>query len=81
VEPAPSGGGGGGGDPEIDRLSSIVKTFNDLILELLANHTELFKQFSDNAHFKRWLTDTVFDTTYQRGMPPPQAPPQMGAGL
>lgn len=118
VEPAPPGGGGGGGDPDIDHLSNIIKTFNDLfgnidwkdgdkirkviaeeipervaqdkayqnaaqnsdkqnaklehdkalnrvVLELLADHTELFKQFSDNQDFKRWLTDTVFDATYQ----------------
>ena len=120
VEPAPTDGGGGGRVPEIDKLSNIIKTFNDLfgnidwkdadkirkviaeeiptrvaqdqayrnavqhsdkqnarlehdkalnrvILELLADHTELFKQFSDNPNFKRWLTDTVFDTTYRPG--------------
>lgn len=124
VEPAPTGGGGGIREPEIDRLSNIIKTFNDLfgnidwkdadkirkviaeeipnrvaqdqayqnavlhsdkqnarlehdkalnrvILELLADHTELFKQFSDNPNFKRWLTDTVFDTTYRPGSAPP----------
>jgi type I restriction enzyme, R subunit len=38
------------------------------VLELLADHTELFKQFSDNPNFKRWLTDTVFDVTYQPGV-------------
>jgi type I restriction enzyme M protein len=25
---------------------------------------ELFKQFSDNESFRRWLTDTVFGLTY-----------------
>ncbi|MEO6562557.1 MAG: DEAD/DEAH box helicase family protein [Nitrosospira sp.] len=132
MEPAPPSGGGGGGDLEIDRLSNIIKAFNDLfgnidwkdadkirkmiaeeiparvvqdkayqnavqhsdkqnarlehdkalnrvILELLSDHTELFKQFSDNPDFKRWLTDTVFDTTYRPGVLPPEAPPQPGA--
>lgn len=118
VEPAPTSAGGGGKSTEIDKLSNIIKAFNDLfgniewkdadkirkviaeeipnrvsqdkayqnavqhsdkqnarlehdkalnrvLLELLADHTELFKQFSDNPNFKRWLTDTVFDTTYQ----------------
>ena len=27
--------------------------------------TELFKQFMDNASFKRWLNDTVFDLAYE----------------
>ena len=132
VEPAPPGGAGGGRDPEIDKLSNIIRTFNDLfgnidwkdadkirkviseeiptrvaqdkayqnavqnsdkqnaklehdkalnrvVLELLADHTELFKQFSDNANFKRWLTDTVFDTTYRPGAVPPKAPPESGS--
>ena len=30
IEPPPPGGGGGGGDPDIDKLSNIIKTFNDL---------------------------------------------------
>jgi len=33
---------------------------------LLADDTELFKQFSDNESFKRWLTDTVFSLTYEQ---------------
>lgn len=131
VEPPPPGGGGGGGDPELDRLSNIIKQFNDLfgniewhdadmirkviveeiparvaqdkayqnaqansgkqnarlehdkalnrvVLELLDDHTELFKQFSDNPNFKRWLADMVFDSTYHPG-PKPPAPPQAGA--
>jgi type I restriction enzyme R subunit len=35
-----------------------------VVLELLDDHTELFKQFSDNANFKRWLADMVFEATY-----------------
>jgi len=31
---------------------------------LLKDDTELFKQFSDNESFRRWLTDTVFALTY-----------------
>ena len=41
------------------------RAINRVILELLADHTELFKQFSNNPDFKRWLTDTVFDATYR----------------
>ncbi len=36
-----------------------------VIIELLTDHTELFKQFSDNPAFKRWLGDTIFTATYQ----------------
>jgi type I restriction enzyme R subunit len=45
----------------------------------MSSHTELFKQFSDNQNFKRWLTDTVFDATYNPGVLPPKPPPQAPA--
>ncbi len=35
-----------------------------VILELLFDHNELFKQFSDNAMFKKWLAETIFTATY-----------------
>ena len=35
------------------------------ITDLLADDTELYKQYSDNAAFKRWLADKVFDLTYR----------------
>jgi type I restriction enzyme R subunit len=132
VEPPPSGGGGGSGEPDLDRLSNVIKQFNDLfgniawhdadkiekviteeiparvaqdkayqnaqansgkqnarlehdralgrvVLELLDDHTELFKQFSDNQNFKRWLADMVFDSTYHPGAVSPKAPPQTGS--
>ncbi|MBN2642091.1 MAG: type I restriction endonuclease subunit R [Victivallales bacterium] len=111
-------GGGRHSEPELDQLSNIIKTFNDLfgnidwkdgdkirkviaeeipgkvaadtayqnamknsdkqnariehdkalsrvMVELIADHTELFKQFSDNPSFKKWLGDTIFGATYQ----------------
>jgi type I restriction enzyme R subunit len=117
IGPVPVEGGGGRAEPELDRLSVILKTFNDqfgdiqwtdadrvrrLIIEeiptkvaadrayqnakkhsdpqnarvehdkalarvmtaVLKDDTELFKQFSDNPSFKRWLTDTIFSMTY-----------------
>jgi type I restriction enzyme, R subunit len=118
ITPAPTTGGGSKGDPELDRLSNILKTFNDqfgnvswtdtdrvhkLIMQdipakvaadsayqnakrhsdrqnariehdkalarvmtgVLKDDTELFKQFSDNESFRRWLTDTIFALTYE----------------
>ncbi len=117
IEPLPAGGGGHKPEPELDRLSNIIKAFNDqfgnipwtdadrvrkliteeiparvaadtayqnarkysdkqnariehdkalgrVMIALLQDDTELFKQFSDNEGFRRWLTDTVFALTY-----------------
>ena len=40
------------------------KALQRVIIELLKDHTELFKQFSDNPAFKKWLSDTNFSVTY-----------------
>ena len=122
IDPVPTTGGGSRPDPELDRLSNILKTFNDqfghilwededrvrrLITEeipakvaedtayrnarkhsdrqnariehdealkrvmtaVLNDDMQLFKQFTDNEGFRRWLTDNVFGLTYA----PPQA--------
>jgi type I restriction enzyme R subunit len=119
IEPVPTSGGGLKAEPEMDRLSNILKAFNDqfgnipwadtdrvhrlitkeipaqvaadtayqnaqrhsdrqnariehdralgrVMLGLLKDDTELFKQFSDNESFRRWLMDTVFALTYQQ---------------
>jgi type I restriction enzyme R subunit len=119
IGPVPIGGGGAKGEPELDRLSNILKTFNDqfgnitwedadrvrelitqeipqkvaadtayqnakknsdkqnariehdkalarVIVGVMKDDTELFKQFSDNPEFKRWLADTIFGITYDR---------------
>lgn len=36
-----------------------------VMIELLTDHTELFKQFSDNPSFNKWLKDTIFGITYE----------------
>ncbi|MEO5354529.1 MAG: type I restriction endonuclease subunit R [Magnetococcus sp. XQGC-1] len=117
IGPVPTGGGGGKPEPELDFLSNILKTFNELfgsidwkdadkigkiiaeelpakvsadkayqnamrnsdrqnariehdkaleraVIDLLSDHTELFKQFSDNPSFKKWLSETIFSATY-----------------
>ena len=33
----------------------------------MKDDTQLFKQFSENSDFKRWLTDAVFTATYDKG--------------
>jgi type I restriction enzyme R subunit len=120
VGPVPAQEGGRKPDPELDRLSNIIKAFNDLfgnidwqdkdkirsviteeipakvradrayanarknsdkqnariehdralqrvLVELLSDHTELWKQYSKNEDFKKWLGDTVFGLTYEEG--------------
>jgi type I restriction enzyme, R subunit len=119
IEPVPTSGGGYKPEPELDRLSNIIKTFNEhfgnikwsdedrvhrlitvdipgrvaadqayqnakqnsdkqnariehdkaltrVMTAVLKDDTELFKQFMDNESFKRWLTDKVFDLTYDQ---------------
>jgi type I restriction enzyme R subunit len=118
IGPVPTSGGGRKPEAELDRLSNIIKTFNEqfgniewkdadkigkviseeipvkvaadkayqnamrnsdkqnariehdkalqrVMMDLLSDHTELFKQFCDNPGFKKWLSDTVFGVTYQ----------------
>ena len=117
IGPVPTEGGGQKPELEMDRLSNIVREFNDrfgniewkdqdkierviseelpakvaedtayrnamansdrqnariehdkalerAMTELLADHTELFKQFSDNESFRRWLLEMNFAATY-----------------
>lgn len=119
IEPVPTSGGGRKREPELDKLSNIIKTFNDLfgnidwkdadkirkviseeipakvaadkayqnamknndrhtariehdralqrvVVDMLADHTELFKQFMDNPSFKKWLGDAIFSATYEQ---------------
>ena len=117
IEPVPTSGGGHRPEPELDRLSNILKTFNDqfgnipwsdadrihklitedipgrvaadtafqnakqhsdkqnariehdkalarVIVSLMKDDTELFKQFQDNESFRKWMTDTIFNLNY-----------------
>lgn len=46
------------------------KALDRVMVERIADHnteifTELFKPFSDNPSFKKWLGDTIFKVTYQ----------------
>jgi type I restriction enzyme, R subunit len=40
------------------------KALGRVMTALLQDDTQLFKEFSDNKDFKKWLTDTVFQLTY-----------------
>lgn len=38
----------------------------NILVALLTDHTELFKQYSNNASFKKWLQETMFGATYSK---------------
>lgn len=40
------------------------KALARVIVGLMKDDTELFKQYSDNAEFRRWLADAIFALTY-----------------
>ncbi len=40
------------------------KALARVMTAVLKDDTELFKRFSDDESFRRWLTDTVFEPTY-----------------
>ena len=42
------------------------KALERAVTELLADHAELFKQFSDNPSFRTWLSEMIFSATYDR---------------
>ena len=46
------------------------KALERAMTDLLADHTELFKQFSDNESFSRWLSERIFDFTYRNLVSP-----------
>ena len=41
------------------------KALGRVIVSMMKDDTELFKHFTDNDSFKRWMMDTVFGLTYQ----------------
>src|SRR5450756_2496765 len=48
----------------IEHDKALVRVMN----AVLKDDTELFKQFSDNEGFRRWLSDTVFSVTYEEAV-------------
>ena len=51
------------GDPVNARVES-NKALAKAMLSLIADETQLFKEFQDNESFKSWLEDAVFNATY-----------------
>ncbi len=45
------------------------RALRQAMTDLLADHTELYRQFSDNESFYRWLSEVIFAATYIVGAP------------
>jgi len=43
------------------------KVLQKVLLSLFTDHAELFKQYSDNPSFRKWLADSIFAVTYEAG--------------
>lgn len=52
-------------DKKVARLEH-DRALQRAMFELISDHTELFKQYSDNTSFKQWLGDTIFALTYHQ---------------
>lgn len=50
------------GDPQNTRIEH-DRALGRVMTSVLKDNVELFKQFSDNESFRRWLADTVFMLT------------------
>ncbi len=62
-------------DEQSARLES-ERALQQVIFAIMADNMELFKQFQDNPSFKKWLSDLVFNLTYNKEGRPYEAPPQ-----
>ena len=60
-------------DEQSARLES-ERALQQVIFSIMADNMELFKQFQDNPSFKKWLSDLVFNLTYNKDGKPYEAP-------
>ncbi len=51
-------------DEQNARIES-ERALQQVIFAIMADNMELFKQFQDNPSFKKWLSDLVFNMTYE----------------
>lgn len=62
-------------DEQSARLES-ERALQQVIFAIMADNMELFKQFQDNPSFKKWLSDLVFNLTYNKEGRPYEVPQQ-----
>lgn len=53
-------------DPENARIE-LDETLKNMLIKIMNdyNQFQLYQQYSEKAYFKRWLTETMFNLTYQ----------------
>lgn len=54
------------------------RALGNVMLDLLSDHTELFRRFSDDPNFKRFLSNWMFDHTYREQPHHPQQQTNIG---
>lgn len=62
-------------DEQNARLES-ERALQQVIFAIMADNMELFKQYQDNPSFKKWLSDLVFNLTYNKEGKPYEVPKQ-----
>lgn len=60
-------------DKQNARMES-ERALQQVIFSIMADNMELFKQFQDNPSFKKWLSDMVFNLTYNKDGKPYDIP-------
>ena len=50
------------------------RALQKVIFAIMSDNMELFKQFQDNPSFKKWLTNMVFNLTYNKEGKPYEVP-------
>lgn len=60
-------------DEQSARLES-ERALQQVILSIMADNMEIFKQYQDNSSFKKWLSDLVFNLTYNKDGKPYSLP-------
>lgn len=53
-------------DEQSAKLES-ERALQQVIFSIMADNMEIFKQYQDNPSFKKWLSDLVFNLTYNKG--------------
>lgn len=53
------------------------RALQQVIFSIMSDNMELFKQFQDNPSFKKWLTNMVFNLTYNKEGHPYEEPPSV----
>lgn len=60
-------------DEQSARLES-ERALQQVIFAIMADNMEIFKQYQDNPSFKKWLSDLVFNLTYNKEGKPYEMP-------